>query len=266
LAWAEAHRGALAPAGGPSQLEFSLHALAFVELLLAGGGGGGGANDGDGDVEMDNGSNGGGGGVGRSGSGGGGGGAWAALAYAKRHFPPFKATRMADIQRHMACILFAGRPASVVPPQYAALLASGPKWAAAEAEFTKQACSLLGQASESPLAVAAAAGAAALPALVKMANVMERSGADYDSCEQLPADLSIGREFVFHSVFACPVSKDQSTPENPPKLLPCGHVLCEQSIAKIADRSRTRVFKCPYCPMEARADNARALVFPDPIA
>jgi E3 ubiquitin-protein transferase RMND5 len=96
-----------------------------------------------------------------------------------------------------------------------------------------------------------------------MAGVMERSGQDYDACEQLPTDIQVGPEFIFHSTFACPVSRDQSTPENPPKLLPCGHVLCEQSIAKIADRSRTRVFKCPYCPMEARADNTRELIFPD---
>jgi hypothetical protein len=39
-------------------------------------------------------------------------------------------------------------------------------------------------------------------------------------------------------------------------------VLCEQSIQKIA-RSRSRVFKCPYCPMEARPDNTRTLTFPD---
>ena len=45
-------------------------------------------------------------------------------------------------------------------------------------------------------------------------------------------------------------------------LLPCNHVLCEQSVLKIA-KSRVRVFKCPYCPMEARADNLRSLIFPD---
>jgi hypothetical protein len=50
--------------------------------------------------------------------------------------------------------------------------------------------------------------------------------------------------------------------DNPPKLLPCNHVLCEQSIQKIA-RSRSRVLKCPYCPMEARPDNTRTLIFPD---
>ena len=37
------------------------------------------------------------------------------------------------------------------------------------------------------------------------------------------------QEFVFHSIFACPVSKDQSTDTNPPMLLPCGHVLCQVS-------------------------------------
>lgn len=118
------------------------------------------------------------------------------------------------------------------------------------------------QAFESPLAVTVAAGSVALPALLKLAQVMEKNGQDLSACEQLPIELELGQEFVFHSIFACPVSRDQSTPDNPPKLLPCNHVLCEQSIAKIS-RSRNKVFKCPYCPMEARADNTRKLIFPD---
>jgi len=42
------------------------------------------------------------------------------------------------------------------------------------------------------------------------------------------------QEFVFHSIFACPVSKDQSTDSNPPMLLPCGHVLCQVSTYDLA--------------------------------
>ena len=41
---------------------------------------------------------------------------------------------------------------------------------------------------------------------------------------QLPVEVELGREFTFHSVFACPVARDQSTPDNPPMILPCGRV------------------------------------------
>ena len=76
----------------------------------------------------------------------------------------------------------------------------------------------------------------------------QEKGQDLAVCEELPVELELGQEFVFHSIFACPVSRDQSTPENPPTMLPCGHVLCKQSVVKIA-KGTTRTFKCPYCPM-----------------
>jgi E3 ubiquitin-protein transferase RMND5 len=110
--------------------------------------------------------------------------------------------------------------------------------------------------------VALAAGAVALPALLKLAVVMEKNQQDLKACEQLPIELDVGSEFVFHSIFACPVSRDQSSSKNPPQLLPCNHVLCQESVDKIA-KHRNRVFKCPYCPMEARADNLRTLTFPE---
>ena len=43
----------------------------------------------------------------------------------------------------------------------------------------------------------------------------------------LPAHLR------FHSTFACPVSKEQGTEENPPTMLSCGHVLCLETIARL---------------------------------
>ncbi|KAF8058345.1 RMD5 [Scenedesmus sp. PABB004] len=232
LAWAQEHRAALAAHdaatgagggdGGACAFEFRLHALAFTNALAAQG-------------------------------------QAAALAYAQAHFGAFRGRHMREIQRLMCCLLFAGRPPRETP--YADLLAPT-AWDDVAAEFGRQACSLMGQAYDSPLAVAVAAGGAALPPLLKLAALMERNGQSLAGCGQLPIELELGPEFVYRSIFACPVSRDQSTPDNPPKLLPCNHVLCEASIAKIA-RGRSRVFKCPYCPMEARPDNTRLLVFPD---
>eukprot|EP00882_Tetradesmus_deserticola_P013141 GHRQ01013934.1.p1 GENE.GHRQ01013934.1~~GHRQ01013934.1.p1 ORF type:complete len:322 (+),score=158.98 GHRQ01013934.1:2-967(+) len=222
LQWAEQHRAKLSPDGGASSFEFRLHALSFLSLL-----------------------------TGTSTA--------AALSYAQQHFGPFKARHMRDIQRLMGCLLFCDRQPADTP--YADLL-SPTRWEEVAQEFARQACSLMGQAYDSPLAVAVAAGGAALPPLLKLNTMMQKNGQDLAACTQLPIEIEVGQEFVYRSIFACPVSRDQSTADNPPKLLPCNHVLCEQSILKIA-RSRSRVFKCPYCPMEARPDNLRLLIFPD---
>ena len=120
------------------------------------------------------------------------------------------------------------------------------------------------QAYESPLLVTVAAGSLALPTLLKLATVMAAQGQDLSRLDQLPVDLELGREFVFHSIFACPVSRDQSGPNNPPMMLPCGHVLCAISIDRIA-KSHTRAFKCPYCPAETIKTSCKQLYFPDEI-
>ena len=65
----------------------------------------------------------------------------------------------------------------------------------------------------------------ALPTLLKLAGLLKDH--DLASGEQLPVELELGHEFVFRSVFSCPVSREQSSPANPPMLLPCGHVLCK---------------------------------------
>jgi hypothetical protein len=37
----------------------------------------------------------------------------------------------------------------------------------------------------------------------------------------------------YHSVFVCPVSKEQATETNPPKMLTCGHVIAQESLNRL---------------------------------
>lgn len=146
----------------------------------------------------------------------------------------------------------------------------------------------MGAAADSPFAVAVDAGSVALPTLLKMASVLAAKGQPWDTLAQLPLEVELPARFAFHSVFACPVARDQSSPDNPPLILPCGCVaaamrpvsaardvpqastharlsshavlwlndrifslvLCKQSVQKLA-RGNGRVFKCPYCPVRS---------------
>jgi len=69
---------------------------------------------------------------------------------------------------------------------------------------------------------------------------------------QLPVELDLGPRFLFYSIFACPVNRDQCTADNPPKLLPCGHVVSDKAIDRICKGNEKRI-KCPYCPHESTA-------------
>ena len=75
----------------------------------------------------------------------------------------------------------------------------------------------------------------------------------------LPIDLDLGPNFTFHSTFTCPISKELATPDNPPMMLPCGHVLALGSVTKLARGSRSARFKCPYCPAQSKIAAAQSL-------
>lgn len=47
-------------------------------------------------------------------------------------------------------------------------------------------------------------------------------------------EIPVPPESRYHSIFACPVSKEQATDVNPPMMLTCGHVLAKESVIKLA--------------------------------
>ncbi|OAY33532.1 protein RMD5 homolog [Manihot esculenta] len=178
------------------------------------------------------------------------------LTYARTHFAPFAANHFGEIQKLMACLLWSGK---LDHSPYSEFL-SPANWNRVADELTRQFCYLLGQSFESPLSVTIAAGFQGLPPLLKFMNVMAGKKLEWQSMKQLPVPMELDKEFQFHPIFVCPVSKEQSSDENPPMLMSCGHVLCKQSVNKMSKNS-SKTFKCPYCPSDIDAAQCRQLYF-----
>ncbi|KAJ3063734.1 hypothetical protein HK102_008399 [Quaeritorhiza haematococci] len=181
-----------------------------------------------------------------------------ALVYAKTKFTPFAQQHMKEIQRLMCSFLFAARLQS---SPYADFL--DPNLSIdIQRQFTRDFCQLLGLSSESPLYIAITAGTLALPTIIKMSLILkDKSGLEWSAQGELPVEVPLLDSHRFHYVFACPVSKEQSTEENPPMMMACGHVIAKESLTRLSKGNLNTRFKCPYCPTESTASQAVRIYF-----
>lgn len=179
-----------------------------------------------------------------------------AIAYVKTYLSPFASHHMKEIQKLMGSLLWAGK---LDRSPYADLL-DPLHWEKFAVELMQMFCNISGQPFRDPLNIAVSAGVEGLPTLLKLVNVMAAKKQEWHAMKQIPVPVELGKEFQFHSIFVCPVSRDQASDENPPMLLPCGHVLCKQSINKLS-KNNSRNFKCPYCPLDASAGQCKQLYF-----
>ncbi|MCO5555011.1 hypothetical protein L7F22_008550 [Adiantum nelumboides] len=177
-----------------------------------------------------------------------------ALQYAKANFNRFAASHMGKIQRLMGSLVYVGR---LDRSPYQDLVQSS-NWDLISLQFTKDCCNLIGYSYQSALQVILSAGTQALPTFLKMVSLFGNRKQEWLTSKQLPIEIELDKDYQFHSIFACPVSKEQSTAENPPMLMPCGHVLCKQSLQKL---SKSRNFKCPYCPHEVNMVSCKPIYF-----
>ncbi|KAJ2660576.1 hypothetical protein IWW48_002913 [Coemansia sp. RSA 1200] len=185
-----------------------------------------------------------------------------ALAYAREGFPRFATQQLAEIERLMGIFIYARRLGS---SPYAALFGER-RWEDGAHAFASAFCTLLGLASASPLSVAAAAGARALPAVCKVSGLLRDKRIEWSQQHELPVEVPLPDAMRFHSAFACPVSKEQATRDNPPMTMPCGHVVCKASLDKLARGVRPGSIasgrcKCPYCPGLSVLSDARRAYF-----
>ena len=239
--WARANREWLEGRG--SHLEFDLGRLQFVWLFMGGGGD-------IGDRPM---------------------GHSRALHYARQEFGGFQGRYLREIKQLCGALAYR---TNLPQSPYRHLFDNDSAWDDVARSFTREFCSVLGLSADSPLYVAATAGAMALPILLKLASIMKEKRTEWTTQDELPvrwssspwfrhrpvADLILQVEiplppsYHFHSIFVCPVSKEQSTKHNPPMMLPCCHVIAHESLIKISKGTR---FKCPYCPCESQPDDAQ---------
>lgn len=178
-----------------------------------------------------------------------------ALAYARQHFARFRYRHLREIQQLCCAMLYA--PNLETSP-YRQIFETEPAFDEVAASFTRDFCSLLGLSAESPLYKAVTAGSIALPRLIKYTSYMKENKAEWTTENELGFETPLPPSMIYHPIFVCPVSKEQTTEQNPAMMLPCGHVICQESLEKMAKGSR---YKCPYCPTEGHLRDAIKITF-----
>lgn len=197
IEWARTHSRELEQRG--SNLEFELGRLKFVELFTSE------------DVMSDD--------------------PWEgslrALEYAQTVFPTFSSRYVRETSNLLGSLAFS---VNLEQSPYESLFYNQSAWEEASASFTREFCGLLGLSEKSPLYTAVTAGGIALPILEKVERVMAQTRGQWTSVNELPVETPLPPSFKFHSIFVCPVSKEQGTDANPPMMLPCGHALAKESL------------------------------------
>jgi len=179
-----------------------------------------------------------------------------ALAYAKANFSPFYPRHASDINRLMNCITYVSR---LQLSPYGDL-ASPALHYDLEPMFAKEFCASLGMSRQVPLRVVGdLGGGGALARIEKGRKVMRERKSEWSQADELPIEIPLLPENRYHSIFACPVSKEQSTEHNPPMMMHCGHVITKDSLQKLS-KPGGRV-KCPYCPNESQVSSALRMHF-----
>jgi len=186
-----------------------------------------------------------------------------AIKYAKKSFGIFGETNFKDIKR-LACSLLYIKHLEDSP--YSDLL-SPSLWDDIESQFKRDFCSIYGFSSESPLYTAVMVGASSIPPLIKIDTILKvKKNIDWSATSELPVEIPLLDFQRYHSVFACPVSKEQvdcNGKENYPTMLTCGHIISRESLLGLCkgNNIHKHKFKCPYCPTESTEGQAKRVYF-----
>jgi len=182
----------------------------------------------------------------------------AALIYARTNLKRFYDGHSHEILRLMNCLSYLP-PSRLQESPYADLTLPS-LHSDLEPMFAKEYCANLGMSRQVPLRVVGdIGGGGALARIEKGRKVMRERKSEWSQADELPIEIPLGPENRYHSIFACPVSKEQSTEQNPPMMMSCGHVITRDSLQKLSKPGGH--VKCPYCPQESLVANALRVHF-----
>ncbi|KAK7467088.1 hypothetical protein VKT23_004148 [Stygiomarasmius scandens] len=182
----------------------------------------------------------------------------AAKSYANTTLRPFYDKHPDEFKRLMTCIVYL--PLSKLQRSPYADLASPSLHFDLEPLFAKEYCASLGMSRQVPLRVVGdIGGGGSLGKIEKGRRLMRERKGEWSQRDELPIEIKLPLENRYHSIFTCPVSKEQSTEQNPPMMMTCGHVIAKDSLTKLS-KAGGRV-KCPYCPTESLSSHAIQVYF-----
>lgn len=188
------------------------------------------------------------------------------INYARHYLEPFYETFPRDIETLMGALAFAP---GLETSAYSSLLVDD-LWGEAEDALVSAYCGSLGLANQSPLRLVHSVGIYSWPKISRVLSLMRsRPGVaaewcesgTLENCSELPVEIDVGRDNRFHSVFVCPVLRHQTTEENPPSMLSCGHVISKEALTRLSKGNTNLRIKCPYCPAETTASQSLILHF-----
>lgn len=155
IEWARANSKALETRG--SNLEFELGKLQFIHLFL-----GGSSSDDTKNIWE---------------------GQQRALEYARHEFGRFQNRYLREIQQLIGAMAYCP---NLQQSPYRRIFCNDDAWDELGSTFMREFCSLLGLSADSPLHVAATAGAIALPTLLKLQNIMKEKRTEWTTQHELP--------------------------------------------------------------------------------
>lgn len=159
IQWARAHSTRLEERG--SNLEFELGRLQFVRLFME-------EATGEGSSRISQGQR-------------------KALDYARQEFGHFQGRYLREIQFLGGAVAFSP---NLQQSPYGRLFHNNNSWEELANSFTREFCALLGLSADSPLYIAATAGAIALPTLLKLQTIMKEKRTEWTTQHELPVSMA----------------------------------------------------------------------------